>query len=155
MKNAQLLSVVVVCATGCLNIFYFLCMIQPLLRSTSFTSETIRKASVQWYKMKWQFTGSANDLWGEEVQGYAVIGDTSPLAGGSELFRPRKVNQIRVRFFNLSRGDDASDDFRCAFLKVSATDTRQWVGGFDTRQWVTRQWWVDLIRDSGWVYLIS
>lgn len=94
----------------------------PLLRSASFTSETIRKASVQWYKMKWQFTGSANDLWGEEVQGYALIGADSPLAGAVEFFRPEKVNQIRVRFFNLSRGDDASDDFRCAFLKFGESE---------------------------------
>ncbi|XP_045198128.2 polyunsaturated fatty acid 5-lipoxygenase-like isoform X2 [Mercenaria mercenaria] len=94
----------------------------PLLRSTSFTADTIRKASVQWYKMKWQFTGSANDLWGEEVQGYAVIDANSPLAGPVDFFRSGRVNQIRVRFFNLSRGDDASDDFRCAFLKFGETE---------------------------------
>lgn len=102
---------------------YSLCYLnfQPLLRSTSFTSDALKKASVQWYKMKWQFTGSANDLWGEEVQGYAVMGSQHPLGGKVDIFRPGKVNQIRLRFFNLTHGDDASNDFRSAFLKVSST----------------------------------
>lgn len=95
----------------------------PLNRSTSFTQQTFRKASLQWYKMKWQFTGSANELWGEEVQGYAVIGDKSPLEGPVDIFRPGRVNQIRLRLFNLSHGDDASNDIRCAFLKFGESDS--------------------------------
>ncbi|XP_052809290.1 uncharacterized protein LOC128237746 [Mya arenaria] len=91
----------------------------PLERSTSFTSGAIKKASVQWYKMKWFYTGKATNTWGDELQGYAVVRDTSPLDfAGLDILRPGKVNQVRLRFFNLCRGDDASDDFRCAFLKV-------------------------------------
>ncbi|KAL4232675.1 Arachidonate 5-lipoxygenase [Mactra antiquata] len=100
----------------------------PLLRSTSFTQDAIKKASVQWYKMKWQFTGSANELWGEEVQGYAIVGSQQPLGKKVDIFRPGKVNQIRVRFFNLSHGDDASNDFRCAFLKFGDSENE---GPFD------------------------
>ncbi|XP_052809001.1 polyunsaturated fatty acid 5-lipoxygenase-like isoform X2 [Mya arenaria] len=68
--------------------------------------------------MKWFYTGKATNTWGDELQGYAVVRDTSPLDfAGLDILRPGKVNQVRLRFFNLCRGDDASDDFRCAFLK--------------------------------------
>ncbi|WAR08058.1 LOX5-like protein [Mya arenaria] len=66
----------------------------------------------------WFYTGKATNTWGDELQGYAVVRDTSPLDfAGLDILRPGKVNQVRLRFFNLCRGDDASDDFRCAFLK--------------------------------------
>jgi len=73
--------------------------------------------------MRWQFTGSANSLWGEELQGYAEFKPQLPGKLQASLFQPGKVKQIRMRMFNLSRGDDASNDFRGAFLKVKYTKT--------------------------------
>lgn len=97
----------------------------PLSRQVSFA----KRAAVQWYKMKWQLTGKADNTWGDELQGFAVVKEASPLGdAGLEFFEPGKVNQCRLKFFNMSRGDDASDDFRCAFLKFGDDET---AGPFD------------------------
>lgn len=94
--------------------------VKPVLHransATYFTQGAIRKASAHWYKMRWQFTGTANDLWGEEVQGFSEVISGSPLSTCPN-FRDHAVSPVRVRFFNMLSGDDAANDFRCAFLK--------------------------------------
>ena len=77
----------------------------------------MRTASAKFNKMLWQHSGSADDLWGEEVHGFAEMVKNSPL-NSLPIFRSNRLREIRVRFFNLTNGDDAATDFRCAFLKL-------------------------------------
>ena len=87
----------------------------------------IRTASAKFSKMVWQHSGSTDDLWGEEVHGFAEMVKNSPL-NRLPIFRSSRIHEIRARFFNLTNGDDAATDFRCAFLKFGDV---QEAGPFD------------------------
>ena len=87
----------------------------------------IRTASAKFNKMLWQHSGSTDDLWGEEVHGFAEMVENSPL-NALPAFQSRRIHEIRARFFNLTNGDDAATDFRCMFLKLDDSEEE---GPFD------------------------
>ncbi|KAL3883129.1 hypothetical protein ACJMK2_029422 [Sinanodonta woodiana] len=75
-----------------------------------------KRATLQLFKWKNQLFASGDNTWGTEVQGYADFETDSPIPDFG-IFTANSTKEIRIRFFNLSKGQDSAVDFRCAFLK--------------------------------------